>query len=1001
MATVAALAGALLGVLAGPAPPAAAEVPALPAGWVLLDRPSGLTPGVDTLTDFAFLPDGSVLAIAKEGAVAWSSADGSTSRPLGAIEVITDEDAGLVGIGLASDYATSHEVFLTAAQAGTQQAGAQQAGASVRRVLRVTVTGSPEPTGLGEPHTVLELPGGAPVHGLTSVTQAPDGTLWITNGDNADWRDVDPAALRALDLDGPYGKLLHVNEDGTGVAGNPFYQPAAPASWRSRVYASGFRSPFRFSIDPASGAPLVADVGWTRWEEIDLVRPGASYGWPCWEGTERTGGYRDLPGCAGVGNTAPVHAYPHVGGAGSIVGGLVYRGESYPDAYRGAYFFGDYTLGFLATMVIGPDGSVVREPEPQRFASGVGGPVSLRAGPNGDVVFADLYSATLRRLSFVTGNRPPTAVARTDTDPGKRVVTFDGSDSYDLDGDPLSYRWEFGDGTSGAGATVSHGYPAGGASYLARLTVTDPAGAAHTAEVTVAPSNHPPVLTLAAPPADQAYAVGDLVRATATATDAEDGGLTARVQWQTTLVHCGSSVAPGGVGAACHDHPGATAPPGAGYSRVFADHGGSTHLEITASVRDAAGVVTSRTFEAWPRLRTLALASSTPAAMTIAGSEVNTAAITAGATVSFAAAATATDGVATFDGWSDGGPAARGAFTMPDADVTLHATYLTPIERRWAADAGLRVTLGPPVAGLAGAGGAGSAPGVEQGGPALRWREHAGGRLYWTPGTGVTEVHGAIVGLYLDKGGHEAFGPPVADETAVGDGAGRFSDFTGGASIYWTPATWAHLVYGAIRVEWDRMGRTAGLGYPVTDEAWTADGTGRFNDFTGGSVYWHPYWGAHEVHGAIRATWTSLGRERSPLGYPTTAEGGLPDGAGRYNLFSGGAVYWTPRTGAHEVRGAIRAKWAEQGWELGPLGYPVTGELGTPDGIGRYTHFERGSIYWTPATGAHIVRNAIRDRWARLGWERSYLGYPVSDEYAIPGGGARTDFQHGYLVWFP
>jgi uncharacterized protein with LGFP repeats len=50
------------------------------------------------------------------------------------------------------------------------------------------------------------------------------------------------------------------------------------------------------------------------------------------------------------------------------------------------------------------------------------------------------------------------------------------------------------------------------------------------------------------------------------------------------------------------------------------------------------------------------------------------------------------------------------------------------------------------------------------------------------------------------------------------------------------------------------------------------------------------------------------------------------------------------------------------------MGYPTTDELSTPDGIGRYNHFDKaGSIYWTPGTGAHEVYGAIRQRWSALG----------------------------------
>ncbi len=136
------------------------------------------------------------------------------------------------------------------------------------------------------------------------------------------------------------------------------------------------------------------------------------------------------------------------------------------------------------------------------------------------------------------------------------------------------------------------------------------------------------------------------------------------------------------------------------------------------------------------------------------------------------------------------------------------------------------------------------------------------------------------------------------------------------------------------------------------------------------------------------------------MGYPVTDELATPDRVGRFNHFSKAAsIYWTPGTGAHGVWGAIRQRWQSLGWETGPLGYPVTDELGTPDGVGRYSHFSKGgSVYWHPATGAHQVGGAIRQRWAALGWERSYLGYPTRSEYGISGG-RRSDFQRGYVTW--
>ncbi len=145
------------------------------------------------------------------------------------------------------------------------------------------------------------------------------------------------------------------------------------------------------------------------------------------------------------------------------------------------------------------------------------------------------------------------------------------------------------------------------------------------------------------------------------------------------------------------------------------------------------------------------------------------------------------------------------------------------------------------------------------------------------------------------------------------------------------------------------------LGAPTTDEAIAPDGNGHFRHFQGGSIYWTPRTGAHEVHGAIRDKWASLGWERSFLGYPLTDESGTPDGVGRFNHFQGGSIYWTPRTGAHEVHGAIRDKWASLGWERSSLGYPTSDELPGQAGIGRVSHFEHGSIFWSAETGARVA----------------------------------------------
>lgn len=199
---------------------------------------------------------------------------------------------------------------------------------------------------------------------------------------------------------------------------------------------------------------------------------------------------------------------------------------------------------------------------------------------------------------------------------------------------------------------------------------------------------------------------------------------------------------------------------------------------------------------------------------------------------------------------------------------------------------------------------------------------------------------------------------------------------------------------------WSLGGSGGWLGTSTTGILKCPDGVGSFQHYVNGSIYYHPNTGAHEVHGLIKARWKSLGWERSFLGYPKTDETKTPDGIGRFNHFQGGSIYWSPASGAWEVHGAIRSKYASLGWERSFLRYPLTNETTCPDGVGRFNHFQGGSIYWTPSTGAHEVHGAIRAHWASLGWERSFLGYPTSDELVVFGGEGRiSHFQHGSIYW--
>lgn len=154
---------------------------------------------------------------------------------------------------------------------------------------------------------------------------------------------------------------------------------------------------------------------------------------------------------------------------------------------------------------------------------------------------------------------------------------------------------------------------------------------------------------------------------------------------------------------------------------------------------------------------------------------------------------------------------------------------------------------------------------------------------------------------------------------------------------------------------------------------------------------------AMDVTGRIGDKWRELGGTRSALGQPTGGEVRTEKGAWR--PFAGGFMLYSDELGdAFENRGAIRERYADYGYENGPLGYPTSDELPAKDG-GRFQTFQRGAIYWHPDAGAHALYGRIRDKWAELGWEHGRLGYPTGDEFAGPNGGRIQIFQGGPVYW--
>ncbi|MFN3948481.1 PQQ-dependent sugar dehydrogenase [Microbacterium sp.] len=210
------------------------------------------------------------------------------------------------------------------------------------RVVRFPLEGSPGSFALGAVETILDGIPAANIHNGGRLAFGPDGMLYITAGDAAD-----PGAAQNPDVLG--GKILRVAPDGAVPADNPF-----PGS---AVWSLGHRNPQGIGWDD-DGTMFASEFGQDTWDELNIIEPGANYGWPEVEGTGAGERFTDP-----VQQWAPVDASPS---GLAVVGDTVFianlRGQrlrAVPTAEPSTsseYYVGEF--GRLRDAVATPDGDL-------------------------------------------------------------------------------------------------------------------------------------------------------------------------------------------------------------------------------------------------------------------------------------------------------------------------------------------------------------------------------------------------------------------------------------------------------------------------------------------------------------------------------------------------------------------------------------------------------------------------------------------------------------------
>lgn len=359
-------------------------------------RQVAVAEGLEHPWSIAWLPDGTALVTERPGRLRAIRNGRLDPTPIaGTPPVLVAPERGLIfqsGLFEVSphpNFAQNRLLYITYAH-GTQQENRL-------RLARGTFDG----TTLSNLQVIFEVSQPKPEfqHYGGRILWLPDGTLLLSVGDGGNPPVAVGGGLSRLQAQRPeshIGKILRLRDDGTAPPDNPF---VGQAGARPEVYSLGHRHIQGLARHP-DGRIFASEHGPLGGDELNLIRPGANYGWPV------VGWGRDYAGAAPVGTgqrSAPGMVDPVLVWFPSVIGAsglMVYSGDRFP-AWRGNIFAGGLATQDIRRTVLNPDGTVGTH-ESMRIGQRVR---DVRQGPDGLVyVLTDEIHGRVFRLEPAQGS---------------------------------------------------------------------------------------------------------------------------------------------------------------------------------------------------------------------------------------------------------------------------------------------------------------------------------------------------------------------------------------------------------------------------------------------------------------------------------------------------------------------------------------------------------------------------------------------------------------------
>ena len=346
----------------------------------------------------AFDPAGRLFYTERTGAVRLFANGQLQPDPVISFNVDTCFERGLLGIALDPSFSADHYVYVYY----TAWSGSA-CGDTTNKVVRFVET-----NGIGSnPTEIFSSPAiGAGNHNGGNLHFGPDGKLYITIGDDANWAN-------GQDLNSKNAKMHRINADGSIPPDNPWYgQPNHV--WSN--YAYGLRNSFDFDFDPVSFWLFASENGPSCDDELNRILAGYDYGWrsnyPCGDNDPQ---YNTIP---------PLWRWtPTI----APTGAAFYTGGQIP-AWQNELFMCSYNDGRMRHFYLSPDRTAVTNVTliDNQGTNGVTCDMDVQTGPDGAFYYIQgggYSSGTLKRVVADATPTPSATPTRTPTPTATRTAT--------------------------------------------------------------------------------------------------------------------------------------------------------------------------------------------------------------------------------------------------------------------------------------------------------------------------------------------------------------------------------------------------------------------------------------------------------------------------------------------------------------------------------------------------------------------------------------------------